>query len=245
VQVTIADVDVEHGEETVHLVEEEHAKISYKPNSPSALFIRCDVSKTDELAAAFARHQEVFGKLDICINNAGIVGGTQPFHESDTWRNVVGINLVALIDGTSKAIEAMRKQGGGLILNVASAAGFFPMSFAPIYSATKGGVVMFTRSLATLGMGIRVNALCPMYVETNILDQLPAATVSFLYKNNGFVPMKKVIDAAFSLLEDESKSGDCAWVQAHEPTESWPDEKTRKIQDGLIGGLKSYHDNHL
>ena len=46
VQVTIADVDVEHGEETVHLVEEEHAKISYKPNSPSALFIRCDVSKT-------------------------------------------------------------------------------------------------------------------------------------------------------------------------------------------------------
>jgi NAD(P)-dependent dehydrogenase (short-subunit alcohol dehydrogenase family) len=57
------------------------------------------------LAAAFARHQEVFGKLDICINNAGIVGGTQPFHESDTWRNVIGINLVGLIDGTSKAVS--------------------------------------------------------------------------------------------------------------------------------------------
>ena len=63
------------------------------------------VFKLDELAAAFARHQEVFGKLDICINNAGIVGGLQPFYENNTWRKVVDIDLIASIDGTGKAVS--------------------------------------------------------------------------------------------------------------------------------------------
>lgn len=63
------------------------------------------VFQSDELGAAFARHQEVFGKLDTCINNAGIVGGPQPFYEDEGWRKVVNIDLVALIDGTSKAVS--------------------------------------------------------------------------------------------------------------------------------------------
>jgi len=54
--------------------------------------------------AAFGRHQEVFGKLDICINNAGIGNGPEPFYENDTWRKIIEVNLVALIDGTSKAV---------------------------------------------------------------------------------------------------------------------------------------------
>ena len=59
---------------------------------------------SDELMAAFGRHQEVFGKLDICINNAGISNGPEPFYENDTWRKIIEVNLVALIVGTSKAV---------------------------------------------------------------------------------------------------------------------------------------------
>lgn len=62
------------------------------------------VFQSVELEAAFARHQEVFSKLDICINNAGIVGGPEPFYENDTWRKVIEIDMVALIDATSKAV---------------------------------------------------------------------------------------------------------------------------------------------
>lgn len=169
VQVTILDLKVAQGEETVRLVEEQHEKIFYKPRSPSAIFIRCNVTKSgalpyilnlvqlcfftlfivlssviessctpgyalhstagsarrclidqvslmknakwvivmcvpDELAAAFSRHQEMFGRLDVCINNAGI-GEGKPFFNSEDWRRVIDFNLVALIDGTAKAVN--------------------------------------------------------------------------------------------------------------------------------------------
>lgn len=61
---------------------------------------------SEDLAAAFARHQAVFGRLDICVNNAG-VGGVEPFYEVEvgSWRKVIEVNLIALIDGTSKAVD--------------------------------------------------------------------------------------------------------------------------------------------
>ncbi|KAG0555309.1 hypothetical protein KC19_12G159500 [Ceratodon purpureus] len=158
VQVTVLDLKTAMGKETVRLVEEQHATISYKPTSPSAIFIHCDVTKPDELAAAFARHHEVFGRLDIFINNAGI-GGGEPFYDGADWRKVIDVNLVAVIEGTSKAIQAMKDQGG-LILNVASASSIVPTPYLPVYSASKAGVAMFTRSIAHIGMGIRVKTIC-------------------------------------------------------------------------------------
>jgi len=77
------------------------------------------------------------------------------------WRRVMDINLTAVIEGTKLAVQAMKGRGGQ-ILNVGSAAGLYPMQFGPLYTASKGGVVMFTRALLGLKqMGIRANALCP------------------------------------------------------------------------------------
>ncbi|KAG0601071.1 hypothetical protein M758_11G081700 [Ceratodon purpureus] len=226
VQITVLDMMTTKGEETVRLVEEAHAKISYRPNSPSAIFIDCDVTKTDDLAAAFARHQNVFGRLDICINNAG-VGDGEPFYGAgvDSWRKVIEVNLIALIDGTSKAIQEM-KERGGLILNLGSAASFIPVPFGPIYSASKGGVAMFTRSLAHLGMGIRVNSLCPEYVETPLLEDVPVFLRDYFRDQMGFVKMERILEATFSLLDDESKKGECIWVPVNRPTQTWPDDET-------------------
>jgi NAD(P)-dependent dehydrogenase (short-subunit alcohol dehydrogenase family) len=233
VRVTVLDLQTAQGEETVRLVEEEHAKISYKPShSPSAIFIRCDVANSDELAAAYARHQDVFGRLHICINNAGVFS-VKVFYEDDSWRKMIDVNLTAVIDGTSKAIHAMKEQGG-LILNVASAAAFVPMDLFPIYCASKAGVANFTRSLAHLGMGIRVNALCPEFVNTPLLDELPPLVKDFLGEHFGFLEMEKVTAAAFSLLDDESVAGECVWVRFNRPTEIWPDEESKRKHQPLL-----------
>jgi NAD(P)-dependent dehydrogenase (short-subunit alcohol dehydrogenase family) len=63
----------------------------------------CDICDTDELAAAYARHHDVFGQLHICINNAGIYS-TKLFYEDDAWRKMLDTNLTAVIDGTGKAV---------------------------------------------------------------------------------------------------------------------------------------------
>lgn len=227
VHVTILDLNTDLGEETARLVGEEHAKISYKSSAPSAIVIRCDVSKSDELAAAFARHQGVFGQLHICINSAGVVNRASPFHDhEEAWRKVIDVNLVAVINCTCKAIQAM-KEHGGLILNICSAYGFIPNMFEPIYATSKAGVAMFTMSLAHVGMGIRVNALCPEYVDTPLLESVPSFVFDSVRDNLGFVEMEKVVAGAFSLLDDESKVGECLWVPANRPTEAWPDEETK------------------
>lgn len=232
VQVTILDLNSSDGEQTVSLVQEEHAKISYKPpnSQPSAIFIQCDVTKSEDLAAAFARHQEVFGKLDICINNAGLLAVT-PFYEDPNWKKMVDVNLTAVIDGTGKAIQAMREHGG-LILNVSSRAAITPADNFTVYGATKAGVAMFTRSLANLGMGIRVNAICPEFVDTGLLDSMPPPLMDIIRNQMGFVTLEKVVEAAFTALEDESMAGECLWVPSRKPIEVWPDEET-KIKYGL------------
>jgi NAD(P)-dependent dehydrogenase (short-subunit alcohol dehydrogenase family) len=238
VQVTIIGLQTAKGEESVRLVEEEHARVSYKPtDSPSAIFIRCDVTKTEELAAAYARHLKVFGRLHICINSAGTFK-VNPFYEDAAWSDILALNLTALIDSTSKAIQAM-KDHGGLILNIGSVYGIVPSPIAPVYAASKAGVAMFTRSLAQLGMGIRVNALCPEYVDTPLLGAVPPPLLAILRDNVGLVPMDRVLEGAFALLDDESKAGECLWVPANKPQQTWPDEETKSkyqifMKDGSV-----------
>lgn len=245
VQLSVLDLASEQGQETVRLVGEAHAQISYKPNSPSAIFIKCDVSKTAELAAAFAQHQRVFGRLDICINNAGL-GEESNFYEDKNderkpeWRKVVDINLTAVIDGTRLAVQAMKGRGG-LILNIASAAGLYPMQFGPIYSASKGGVVMFTRALLGLKkLEIRANALCPEFVQTQFLESVSSAGKKFI-NNLGYVTMDRILEGAFMVLDDERQAGACVWIPARNPTQFWPSEEEKKKY--RVTGLQSKPSN--
>jgi NAD(P)-dependent dehydrogenase (short-subunit alcohol dehydrogenase family) len=131
------------------------------------------------------------------------------------------------------------KDHGGLVLNISSAYGFVPNLFDPMYATSKAGVAMLTRSLATIGMGIRVNALCPEYVNTPLLSNLPSSLTDFLRDRVGLVELEKVIAAAFTLLDDDSKVGECLWVPANRPTEVWPDEESKSkhqlfMKDGSI-----------
>eukprot|EP00249_Psilotum_nudum_P024810 c29298_g1_i4 orf=256-2163(+) len=235
VYISVVDYAEPTGLETVKLVEEEHAKIRQSNVKPAALFIQCDVTKPGELASAFSKHKQCYGKLDICINNAGI--GEKVEFTSDcstdgsgSWRRVVDVNLISVIDGTRLAIQAMKEGGyAGVILNVSSAAGLYPSQDGPIYSATKGGVVLFTRSLRKYAaQKIRINTICPEFLETALTRKIDR---DFLKSVGGFIPIEKFIQGMFELLEDDSKAGACLWISNRGGSQYWPhsDEKKRYL----------------
>ena len=168
-----------------------------------------NVANADALAKSFAKHKEAFGSMHLCVNNAGIgerVG--------DGWREVVDVNLNAVIQGTRLAVEVMTTtKSAGAVLNVASAGGVFPMPQAPVYSATKAGVILFSQSLKHLHStkGIRVNALCPQFTDTGLVStqfkQIGTANASSLLSQTGgaLLTVEQVVDAAMELVRDDAK----------------------------------------
>ncbi|CAI0447150.1 unnamed protein product [Linum tenue] len=223
--VTVVDLSEERGKEVVSLIQKEHAKFHSKLDFPSTLFVRCDVSNSKELAAAFDKHVAIYGGLDICISCAGI-GNPIPFQKDQTdgtksWKLALNVNLSAVVDSTRlaiKAMEATRKPG--VIINLGSASGLYPMYNDPIYSGSKGGVVMFTRSLVPYKRkGIRINVLCPEFVETEMGLKVESKFIDMM---GGFVPMEMVIKGAFQLITDESKAGSCLWITNRRGLEYWP-----------------------
>ncbi|KAJ6806238.1 prostaglandin reductase-3 [Iris pallida] len=223
--VTILDYSEDKGKEVASLIEKQNANLHAKLKVPSAMFIKCDVTNTRDVSSAFERHLEKYGGLDICINNAGI-GNNPPFDkdESDgstTWRRVISVNLTAVIDCTRIAIQAMRAaKKPGIIINLGSASGLYPMPANPIYSGSKGGVVLFTRSLTPLKReGIRVNVLCPEFIETELAAMVDPALID---RVGGFVPMKMLVKGMHELINDEDKAGACLRITKRKGLEYWP-----------------------
>ncbi|XP_020268724.1 prostaglandin reductase-3 [Asparagus officinalis] len=223
--VTVVDYSEERGKEVASLIEKESIKFHPKLKFPSATFIRCDVTNTRDLSAAFQKHLETYGSLDICINSAGV--GTDTRFDKDlsdgnaTWRRTININLTAVIDCTRIAIQAMRMlKKPGVIINLGSASGLYPMFADPIYSGTKGGITLFTRSLAPLSRErIRVNVLCPEFVETELAFKMSPKHIESL---GGFIPMEMVVKGAYELIKDESRAGACLWITKRRGMEYWP-----------------------
>ncbi len=119
---------------------------------------------------------ENFGRLDVLVNNAGIMDHFEPVHELDdaTWNRVLGVNLTGQMNTMRLAIPVMLAQGGGVIVNIASAAGMGGGFAGAAYTASKHGVVGLTRNTAVMyaKQGIRCVALCPGGVNTNIAQTI-------------------------------------------------------------------------
>ncbi|KAM8842545.1 15-hydroxyprostaglandin dehydrogenase [NAD(+)] [Synchiropus picturatus] len=135
----------------------------------SCNFIQCDVSNGDKLRDAFQSTVDQFGRLDIVINNAGI-------NNEKNWEKTIEVNLTSVIKGTYLALDHMSQEygkQGGTIINVSSMAAFQHSPHQPVYTATKHGVIGFTRAIAdasSLGnYGVRINVLCPAFVDTPLL----------------------------------------------------------------------------
>ena len=205
-KVAVADVVVEEGEKTAHMIDEIGGE---------AIFIKTDVSISTEVRALVRETVAVFGALDCTLNNAGIEGNrasTAAYKEED-WDRVMDINLKGVWLCMKYAIPYMRERGGGAIVNMASVNGLCSgMPGFPAYTASKHGVVGLTKAAAAeyAKVGIRINALCPGYIQTPMIETHAATNNGFSSWLKAFVPAgrlgtaEEIAEAAVWLCSDAS-----------------------------------------
>jgi NAD(P)-dependent dehydrogenase (short-subunit alcohol dehydrogenase family) len=143
-----------------------------------AIALQADITVLDDTTRAVTVIEEAFGGLDILVNNAGVIGrGTVETTDEAEWHRVLGVNLTGVFLMSRPAVPAMRRRGGGSIINVSSAAGLAAWYDQAAYDASKGGVVNLTRSMALdLAVdGIRANCLVPAHVVTPMSENFIAA----------------------------------------------------------------------
>jgi NAD(P)-dependent dehydrogenase (short-subunit alcohol dehydrogenase family) len=141
-----------------------------------AVFSACDVTSEEAVEALVAQAVRDLGALDCGFNCAGILGTVALTTETDydAWRRILDVDLNGVFLCTKHELRAMAERGSGSILNMASAAGLIGWPGAAGYVAAKHGVVGLTRAAALefAAQGIRVNAICPSYTKTPMVDDL-------------------------------------------------------------------------
>lgn len=170
-RVVLWDIDAEALEEARQLTGAEHA-------------IAIDVADSAAVSRAAAESRERLGRIDILVASAGITGATVPVHEFpiDSWLRVMDVNLNGLFYSCRAVVPLMLAGGYGRIVNVASVAGKEGNPNASAYSASKAGVIGFTKTLGKelATKGVIVNCLTPATFESPILKQLPPSQVDYM-----------------------------------------------------------------
>ncbi|MBV9862707.1 MAG: glucose 1-dehydrogenase [Alphaproteobacteria bacterium] len=184
-RVAIGDVLDEQGRETA---------AALAGGNAGALYRRLDVTREEDWSAAIAETVARFGGLDILVNNAGMFLG-KGIEEANLaeWHRLAGVNLTGVFLGTKLALPALRARGehsphGSAIVNLASVAGLVGSQLDPLYSMTKGGVTLFTKSVALecarKGYRIRVNSIHPGVIDTDMGAQTFAARARYAGTND-------------------------------------------------------------
>ena len=140
----------------------------------SAVGVGCDVSDYDSVEAMVADVRDRYGRIDVLVNNAGW-DRAAPFLEldRDLWPRIIGINLVGVLNTSKAVLPITAEQGSGSVVNISSDAGRVGSSGEAVYSAAKGGVIAFTKSMARemARKQVRVNVVCPGPSDTQLFAE--------------------------------------------------------------------------
>lgn len=156
----------------------QQAKAIATNSACEVVFIRADISSEREVNTLIEMAIAQYGRLDILVNNAGIELAKRITETAETeWDRLMSVNLKGVFLCSKAAIPAMRRNGGGVIVNVASELGLVGGSEIAAYCASKGGVVQLTRAMAIdhAGENIRINCVCPGPIETPLLERIIAS----------------------------------------------------------------------
>lgn len=157
------DLDEESARDTALLAAERGAK--------QTAHMRCDVTRTEDFqAVAESLRGEI---VDLLINNAGVAcGGEVGQTPLEDWRWSMDVNFFGAVNGCHVFVPVLRRQGHGMIVNIASAGGFLALPGAAAYSAAKAAVIALTESLAAelRGTGVRAKVVCPLFLRTEIVE---------------------------------------------------------------------------
>ncbi len=183
--------------------------------APSHLFEVADVRDDARIGEIVARVREEMGSVDILLNSAGTPGGGA-VHEMEPaeFERVIGINLTGTFIPCRHALRVMLEQGSGSIINIASIEGLQGCEGGSAYNASKGAVVLLTRNMAMdyARKGIRVNAVCPGFIETPMFDAVWSmggleevkARIEDAHQLGRFGKPEEIANAALFLASDES-----------------------------------------
>jgi 2-dehydro-3-deoxy-L-rhamnonate dehydrogenase (NAD+) len=173
--VVVADVDEEGAVEAVERLREAGAQ---------AVEAIADITDPEEVDAIVERAVDIFGRLDVLVNNAGITGRDLPLSEitDEDWERVLRLNLTATFYCCRAAIPRMRERRSGAVVNVASISGKEGNPNMIPYSVSKAGVICLTKALAreVINDGVRVNCVAPAVIETPLLDQLQPEAIEYM-----------------------------------------------------------------
>ncbi|MDO9098355.1 MAG: 3-oxoacyl-ACP reductase FabG [Candidatus Methanoperedens sp.] len=193
-KVVVADVNEKAGEEIV---------VDIKKNGGEAFFAKLDVTNREQSKQMVKTTLEKYGKIDVLINNAGIVQDAfLSKMTEEQWDKVIDVNLKGVFNCTQALVEVMMNQGNGVIINTSSIVGLNGNVGQVNYAATKAGLIGMTKTLAKeLGKkGIRVNAVAPGFIATPMTSNVPEKILEMMKEKTPLRRLGEPKDVAYAYL---------------------------------------------